>query len=159
MVNAEHLAQPVGDLAQRGVALDGGDEIRHQVLAALCSLFDGLQRRTNGLAVARAAQRLQPCHLPLVALRVHLQDRDTQRRFVGVRVYTDDDPLLLVDFSLVAIGGVGDLALEEANLDGGQQAAQLLDAAEVVVGFSLNAPRLRLDEVRAAQRVDGVDHA
>ncbi len=105
------------------------------------------------------AQLLQAAHLALIALRIHFQDGDGQRFLFGIGIHADDPADALVDLALIAIGRIGDLALEESLFDGGDHAAQLLDAAEVVVGLLLDAVGLRLDEEAAAERIDRVRHA
>ena len=63
------------------------------------------------------------------------------------------------DLALVAIAGVGDLALREAGVDGGDHAAHLVDAADVVVGRGFAFQRQLLQEVAAAQRIGRIGHA
>ena len=64
---------------------------------------------------------------------------------------------LAFDRALVGVGGVHDLALREAGLDRLHHAAQLVDAAEVLEGAVDHALRHLLDELAAAERIDGVD--
>ena len=86
---------------------------------------------------------------------------ELQRTLVGLAVLVDadDDAPARVDLVLQLEGGVGDLALGEVLLDRGDHPAQLVDLGEVVVGLALELVGQRLDEVRAAERVDGVRHA
>ena len=97
--------------------------------------------------------------LAVVAFGVHLEDRDLDRLVHREVVDADDRAVVLVDLALVAEGGVGDLALEEAVLDGGEDAAEVLDLAEVGVGLGFGVVGQLLDEVAAAERVDGVGDA
>ena len=60
---------------------------------------------------------------------------------------------------LVAVGGVLDLALHKALLDGLYRAPQLVDAPYVVPGLLLDRVRKRLDVVGAGQRVGRVRQA
>ena len=158
-VDAEDFFHDVDDFAQGGVGVDGFEEIGHGVLGALAGNAQAVEGLPDAAGVAGAAQLFQAGDLARVALRVHLEDGDGHRLAVGVGVDSDDLADALVDLLLVAIGGFGDLGLEEAFVDGGQHAAQLLDAAEVSVDLSLDAVRLGFDEEGAAQRVDGVGYA
>jgi len=45
VIHAEHGAHPVRDLAQRGVRLDGGEDVRHHVVAAACRALQARERR------------------------------------------------------------------------------------------------------------------
>ena len=78
---------------------------------------------------------------------------------LAVVVDADHDPLAAVDLALELVGRVGDLALREAALDRLDHAAELVDLAEVLVRARLQLVGQRLDEVGAAERVDGVRHA
>ena len=60
---------------------------------------------------------------------------------------------------LEAVGGLGDLALEEVLVERRDDAAEPVDALEVVVGLALEPRGQRLDEPRAAERVGRVDDA
>ena len=71
-------------------------------------------------------------------------------------VDADHDAVARVDLGLQLVAGVGDLALREVLLDRFDHAAELVDPAEVVVGELLETVGQRLDEVRAAERVDRV---
>ena len=64
-----------------------------------------------------------------------------------------------VDLGLQLVARVRDLALREVLLDGLDHPAELVDPAEVVVRELLEAVGERLDEVRAAERVDRVRDA
>ena len=71
----------------------------------------------------------------------------------------DDDLVAGVDRPLDAVGGLLDLALLEAALDGGQRAAEGLDLVEIGPGGRLELVRQALDVVGAGQRVGRLGHA
>ena len=74
-------------------------------------------------------------------------------------VHADDHALAVVDRLRVLVGGRLDLVHLEAGLDRGDRATHLVDAVEVLPGLGLDLVGERLDEVRAAERVGGVDDA
>jgi hypothetical protein len=59
-----------------------------------------------------------------------------------------------VELALEAVGRVGDLLLRVAHLDGRDHAAQPVDLVEVAPDLPLDLVGQRLDEPRAAERVD-----
>ena len=69
---------------------------------------------------------------------------------MGVAVDADDDAFAGVDLLLVHERGVGDLALGEVLLDGGNHSAELVDLGEVVVRAALQLVGESLDVVAAA---------
>ena len=72
-------------------------------------------------------------------------------------VHADDHALSGLDLLLVPERGLCDLALEEVLLDRSHDTAELLDPLEVLIRLPLELVRERLEEVGAAERVDGVD--
>ena len=94
--------------------------------------------------------------MPLLALRVHRQDRNLHRLIQGEVVDAHNNAVAGVYLSLILERRLRDLALEVAVLNGRDDAAHVLDLAEVGVGFFFRLVGQRLDEVAAAQRVDGV---
>ena len=74
---------------------------------------------------------------------------------VDVRVDADDPALAGVELALVAVRGVGDLALRIALGDGRDHPAAPVDLVDVAPRPALDLGRQRLHEPRAAERVDG----
>ncbi len=75
------------------------------------------------------------------------------------RIHADDHPSLLLQLLLISKRRVGDFLLEEARLNGRDDAANLFDALEISLGLALHLIRQRLHEVAAAERVDRVRDA
>ena len=69
------------------------------------------------------------------------------------RLTPDDDPFLALDLSLDPVGGILDVSLLVAGLDGGDGAAQAIDLVEVRLRGGLQVVGEGLDVVRAGQRV------
>ena len=79
---------------------------------------------------------------------------------VGEPVDADDDLVAAVDGLLGRVGGVLNLALDQALLDGGERAAGRVDAPRSAPRASCSiASRARLDRPGAADRIDGVGDA
>src|SRR5215216_5731659 len=136
--DAPRLAESVAHLAHRRVDPGGVDDQRHQVdaFAERC-LLEPRERLLDGGRVPAGAQR--PHALDLLALERGIDPQELDRSFLVelVAVDADDDALLRLHLGLVAERGVGDLALEEVLLDRRDDAAELPDPLEVVVGLGL----------------------
>ena len=78
---------------------------------------------------------------------------------VGELRDADDLALLGLELALQLVGGIGDLSLRESRLEGANHATHLVDLADVGPRALLGLVGERLDEVGAAERVDGVGHA
>ena len=78
---------------------------------------------------------------------------------VGELRDADDLALLGLELALQLVGGIGDLSLRESSLDGANHATHLVDLADVAPTPLLGLVGERLDEVGAAERIDGVGHA
>ena len=110
-------------------------------------------------AVAARADGLHAADLLALHLGVDAMDRRLAVVALGVAVDADDDLIVIVDLLLQLERRVGDLALRVVALDRLDHAAELVDLGEVGVGLLLHLVGQRLDEVGAAERVDGVGHA
>src|SRR5262245_21544316 len=157
-VEAKHLAVHVGDLAEAHVVLDGIDEDRHDVAAVAAGVGELLEAR---LHPGRVATRLHaPDRLDLFQLDRLVDLEEIDRLPLGHRVLVDADHDLLVPVvhELVAIGGVGDLLLGIACVDGGDHAAHGVDPLDVLQGRGLHPVGHPLQVVRASQGVDGEGH-
>ena len=71
--------------------------------------------------------------LPLFGGGVDVVELDALLALLGEVVDADDDALAALDLCLVAVGGVLDLGLHEALLDGGDGAPLLVDAIDQLV--------------------------
>ena len=69
------------------------------------------------------------------------------------------DALALLELALELVRSRGDLALRVALLDRRDHAAHLVDALDVLERLGLELVREPLDEVAAAERIDGVRDA
>ena len=75
-------------------------------------------------------------------------------RLVDVGVDPDDPPLAGIELALVAIRGVGDLALRVALADRGDHPAPPVDLVEVAPHLALGLVGQGLDEPRPTERID-----
>ena len=113
--------------------------------------------RFSAASTAAASRRSRTARTRAICFalerRVDAEDLDLLLVLLLVAVDADDDPLAALDLSLVAERRLGDLALLKVLLDGGDDAAELLDPVEVVVCLPLELVRQVLEVVRAAERV------
>src|SRR3990170_4678435 len=74
----EHAPHDVAGLAQGAVGVHSVQQVRHDVLLAAAGRLQGLQAAGRFPVVALATEAAQLLHLPLFALRGHLQDGGLQ---------------------------------------------------------------------------------
>ena len=103
---------------------------RHDVLARFRGLAQLVERPRHVVRAAAALDCLQRFDLRRFHRRIDLHDRDGFILGLLKRVDADDQLFAGVDLPLLGEGGVGDLAAEEAGLDGGDHAALLVDRAK-----------------------------
>src|SRR5687768_7953302 len=92
---------------------------RHeQVPLAARGLAHTRKRRFDSLRVPLRAHPPRPLDLAPLGLRVEAVQLDLLRVGLAEAVHADDDLLARLDLSLVLVGGLLDLVLREALLDG-----------------------------------------
>src|SRR5215218_5798052 len=155
-VGAEDLLETGDDLALGGVYARAVEKVRHQVGVARGGLAQRGQGGLDRPGVAAGADGLHAADLLALEGRVDVVQLELALAALGEVVDADEDAVAAVVLLLEGVGGVGDLALREAALDGLGHAAELVDLREVLIGAGLELVRQRLDEVRAAERVDRV---
>ena len=133
--------------------------MRHRILGGLSSDAQPVESLAHRPVVPLRPRPCQSGTLPLVPLRIHLQQRHPQRfvRHKFIRPY--DDAPSLVNLALVTIGSVGDLLLKEACLDSRNDTAQRLNPLEVIVRLPLQPVGERLNGIGTAQRIYSVSDA
>src|SRR5581483_6412848 len=155
LVLAPHVLQLALDLADRAVLLDATDQRRHEVRVAAGGGAE------PGEGVERSARVASPAHLgeavelQLAGRVVHDRRFERGHRLVGlVTVHAHDDALAAVDPALDGGGLVGDQSLHVAVLDAADHAAARFEVGHDADDLLLHLVGERLDEVRAAERVD-----
>ena len=128
---AEGGAEYIHDFAERGVGFHRFDNSRHGILGAVAR-DAGCPGRVSLLIghVHCAHERDGPG--ALVRHLVNVECWYSDIAFNDVIVDTDDSTLMQVYLHLVAIGGLGDLALEEAVQNTSQHATERVNAIDVV---------------------------
>src|SRR5262249_45897810 len=103
---AEDVAQGVADLAERGVALDRGQDARQPIRGAGGAPVKRGGRRADNGVVAPGPQLCQLRRLPPAQLRVHAQDRwlDLAMALTLELVHANHDRVLLVQLTLEGEG-------------------------------------------------------
>src|SRR5215468_9287536 len=124
----EGLAVEIRDLAQRAPRLHRGDERRHEVLARAHRLAHPAERLAGGGGVALALHPSHPVGLVRLDLERHAQELGWMLLGHLVPVHPHHGLLATIDLSLVHPGGLRDLLLRIADLDGADHAAELVDA-------------------------------
>src|SRR2546425_5173712 len=75
------------------------------------------------------------------------------------RVHPHHEFFLRIDGKLILIRGVPNLALRESRLDRLDHAAEAVDLLDVLETTLLHPIGQLLDEIRAAERIDRIDHS
>jgi len=91
--------------------------------------------------------------LAFVRCLIDLEDLDGFLAIRLERIDTHDNLITSFNLPLVSIAGVGDFALGESALDGGDHAAHFVDAADVIPGALLGCAGEMLEKIAAAERV------
>ncbi|OQB97069.1 MAG: hypothetical protein BWX86_00461 [Verrucomicrobia bacterium ADurb.Bin122] len=161
LVTAEDHFARVGDFAEGGARLGGGDgELEQVTLAGLGALGDGREGGLDGGFVAVGTELLEALDLRLAHSGVvDLEDVEGGFLFEAVLVEADDGLLTGVDLGLAAGGGFLDAELRDAGLDGLGHAAHFLDFVEVGAGLGDELLREGFDVVAAAPRIDDITNA
>src|SRR5579884_4221494 len=134
---APHVAERVAHLAHRDVGAGAGHDRLHQVRVAFGGTAEVGERPLDRGGVAAGAQCPDTFDLLALERGVDAQDLGLLLLFDLVAVDADDHPLPGLDLGLVAEARFGDLALEEVLLDRRDDAAELRDPLEVLVGLPL----------------------
>src|SRR5262245_20129079 len=154
-IEPEDPAVHIGDLTQAHVVLDGVDQDRHHVPATRAGIGQLLE---PSLHPGRVATGLDPPDgLDLLRLDRLVQAQIVDGLLVGHGVFVDAHHYLLVPVvhELIAIGGVRDLLLRIARVDGADHAAHRIDALDVLERRRLHPVGHAFEVIRAAQRIDG----
>src|SRR6476620_6289341 len=122
-VYAEHFLHDLYDLTQCSVGMDSFHKIGHRIFSAFHRNSEFVQCLTNSSVIARLAEFLQTLHLSLISLRVHFENGDRQGFLFSVGIHADDLTNASIDFTLVTISRVRDLALEETLFNGRNDSA------------------------------------
>ena len=111
--------------------------------------------RLDRVRVPLPAGALESGELALEGTRRDVEDRHA-RVLVGIDVGVDPDDASLpgLELALVAVRGVGDLALRVALPDRGDHPAPPVDLVEVAPDLPLGLVGQGLDEPRSAERID-----
>ncbi len=116
-----------------------------------------LEPRVHRVAAALLLELLQPLDLLALGLRVDPEDVLGLDALGDVLVHAHDDVLIGPDTLRVRPRGLLDLAADE--IEARDRAAELLDPVDQLLRALLDLVGEGLDEVRARERVDGVDHS
>src|SRR6185369_2378328 len=159
LVDAEDFAIDVRNLADGHAFAHGFDDRRHQVAVLARRAAHGFDALGDFLRIAARLEGRDFLALLLLEAAVDAQDLERLAVFHRVAVDADGDVLVFVDRLLECVCGVGDLGLRIADLDRAHDAAEIVDAADVLLGLALHAVGERFDRIAAAERVDGVHDA
>ena len=160
LVDSEHRAERVCDLAQRGVGLRAIKDCGHGVRAGSAGcLGEAAEGGLDGVGVAFASDPVEAIELALRRVRGNRLELDAPLRVRLERVHADDDALAALHELEMAVRRILDLAALETCFDRRDGAAQLIDSAEVRVGGGLDRIGQALDVVGAGEGVDGVRDA
>src|SRR5262249_6694758 len=148
----------LADGGPRAGRLDG--EAEEVPLPRLGAPRERVERRPALRGVARRLDLLEPRDLRVAHGRVVDLARVDLRLFGELElVHADDHVVAAVDAGLTSGGGLLDLELRPAGLDGLRHAAHALDLVDDADGLLGERVRERLHEVRAAPGVDDLRDA
>src|SRR5215211_9541956 len=151
----EHTAERIGDLAERRELRQGLIHRVEEVLGVLSRIFQASEGLLDGRVVPDLLELRETFLLPLTdglvdGVKFHIGVLGAAR---GIAVDADDDTFISLDLALVTVGGVLDLTLHKALLDGLYRAPHLVDATYVGPGCLFDGVGKRLDVVGTGERV------
>src|SRR5215211_2989650 len=157
----EDTAERTGDLAERRELRQGLLHRVEKVLGTFGRILQAGEGLLDGRVVPALLELREPFLLPLAdglvdGVKLHGGAVGPAR---GVAVDASDDTFISLDLPLVAVGGVFDLKLHKALLDGIHRASHLVDTPYVGPGCFLDCISQRLDVVGAGERVRRVCQA
>src|SRR5258706_2261411 len=97
--------------AERRISADGVQNVRHRVLRTLGRAPQGIQRPGYSLLIPSRPQRRQLAYLALMRRLIDLKDLDGFLAVRLERIDTCDNLITSFNLPLVAVAGIGDLAL------------------------------------------------
>src|SRR2546426_4040970 len=159
VVGAELVSQHLADLADRAAH---SQRLAHRVEQVALSAGDAPHLRERALGLGRPALRAhmrRPLVLAALGLGVDREQLDVLLLSLRELVDSDDHALARLDLCRVAVRRLLDLPLDEALLDRGHRAAQLVDPLDQLHRARLELVGHRLDEERPAQRIGRVGAA
>src|SRR6266581_2899822 len=160
LVISENLPTHVHDLAEGCVCSDRLDYRIHRVSPLVLErLPQTLQRVLHLNIVPRLSDLCDSLDLPPLSLLIDPQSLDRLLLLNLVPVDTHNDTVSLLQFLLVTVGGVGDLALEKSRLDSVQQSPRAFYLVKVLERLLLHLIREPFDIVGPAERINSVRHA
>ena len=152
-------AEPVADLAHRGIRANGVDERGQEVLVAARRGLESGERSRPRLGVPTGADGPHGLDLAPLALGVDALQGRGRRALIAVAIDPDDDPVPALDLLLDPVCRLLDLSLLEAGLDRRERAAEGVDLLEVGARRLFQLVRQLLHEIRTSQRVGRLGHA
>src|SRR5260370_6364353 len=149
LIGAEHIPQSVTDFTERCVSANSVQNVRHGILRTLSRTPQGVQRPGHSRLIPPRPQRRQLSYLAFIRCLIDLKDLDGFLAIRLERIDTHDNLITSFNFALVAVARVGDFALWEPALDGGDHAAHRVDAADVIPGGFLRCGGKMLAKIPA----------
>src|SRR5215210_2014740 len=151
----ENASQRVGDLAEGRKLREGLFHRVEKVLRTLGRTLEVGKGLFDGAVVPALPELGEPFGLPLAdglvdGVELHVRIIGPAR---GVAIDPDDNAFLSLDLALVAVGGLLDLTLHKALLDGLYRASHPVDAVYVRPGFLFDSVGKGLDVVGACKGV------
>src|SRR5215208_7862942 len=158
-IHSKYFLHYLNDLTQSRIGMDSFHQVGHGIFSPFHRQAKLIQALTDASVIARSAKFLETLHLSLITLWIHFEDRDGQWLFLGISIYPNNLANPFIDLTLIAIGSIRNLALEESLFNGRNDPTPVFNASEIIVGFLLDAVSLRLNEETAAKRIDCIRHA
>src|SRR5262245_11086383 len=157
--HAEHRAQAIRDLAERGPGFYRRKDERHEILVAARAVLERRERALVRRLVAPGAESAQPLGALSLDAHVGLEDLGRLGLVFDEAIDAHDHGASGFHVLLVAVGRHVDLVLHVTRLDGGEHAAAPLDLFEIAARLGFQLVGEGFQEMRAAHRVDGQGHA
>src|SRR6267143_5152708 len=158
-VFAKDAAEGVGDFADGGVGVDGGEDGGKEIFGSGGAALEFGESGFDEGGVALGAQSVQASDLGALDFGIDAERRDGAFFLCDEAVHADHDLLFFFYGTLEVVGSFLDFPLDETCFNGAQHSAHLVDLREIGRGKGFDFVGERFASVGAGDGIDSVGDA
>ena len=155
----KHAAERICHFSQGGITFDRFDEARHQVVAPPGGRCQACQSVLHTGGITLRPQGTQPFNLLAFQGRINTHNGGGWLILQDILVYPHNNTGFRLDFLLIAVCTLLNLALWEARLDRLDGTTEIINLLDVGRGLLFNGIRQRFNSIGSSNRVNGFGDA